>query len=829
MNKKPEQIIASFFLFQKSKFILFLTLLLANSSCTFLRVGKMLKYDFSPALKEGNPQKISSYSTRRFGKVLNRFNQHELKSILDYGQDNDSSGKTSSDDFSYESFSHKGKRAVFKVENNGSTIRFICKQEKGDWKVDDIIFNNQESTFSFRDILGIFHTIKQVVDSLQQNTIPRPWLSSRLAEAGKVFLPYSSHFLKDFQLFPKKKKKEKKEKKKKKKKFIKSFNLATTNKGGKIQVETKLGKFRIDLHRKVDLWKINKIYVKPPDKPVISLSALSKYFHSILKVGSYVLFNNNQPNTHKKIQLFLQLFSPKLKKSFKKTAPLLQEFMASLAFTKLTKVFSPSQGDNIKNSVSVKNQSLQQYLNLFDYEFSNKDLFFLINSKEFKLKLKLNSRGKIADIILKHKKNKIELDDLISFIPWYSVLTEFLKIPENPKQRRKKLDKILGLLNNKHLKNIKEALPPEIAIKWWKLFSGLLAESPDKDSAKNRKNKKISPQFNLDSVRNLIQNFHFSRDQTGRHLHASLKFKNQPLQIKLSRNSYKWHLSSVKLPAIGNKNLLQWVQLLPFVINFSEGLLQADSRIFLKAFSSSFAGNLKSSWELAFKLHGKKLEKLFSGVQDLILKKMGPDIFNLDKPTQNKKNVTANSTFPRLEQKGKLLTLHLGKEKFFFKKNSNHNWGLAYSNSPKISKKNPLQFIELVPMLISYYYGMRSLNENYLRKFSSYKFNRNIWNKISRKQLRAAFRRFDITIPAITPNMIVDSLLPQNSTTQEVSGVNNSVDFRDFHFYRYRRWPFAEIMLTVDGRKMDLQYGWQKDGFCGISRLNSPFWEKSVW
>ncbi|MDA3865079.1 MAG: hypothetical protein PF689_14555 [Deltaproteobacteria bacterium] len=805
MNKKPEQIIASFSLFRKSKFILLLLLLLVNSSCTFFRVGKMLKYDFAPAFKEGDPKKISSYSTRRFGKVLNKFNQHELKTILNFGQDSDSSGKTSSDDFSYESFSHKGKRAVFKVESNGSTIRFICKNEKGDWKVDDIIIKNLGNTFSLRDILGIFHTIKKVVEKLQQNTVPRTWLSPQLAKATEVFLPYSLHYLKDFQLFPKKKKKEKK--KKEKNSFIKKFNLDTTNKGGKIQFETKLGEFRIDLQRKIDFWKIQKIAVKPPDKPIISLSALSKYFHSILEVASFVLFKNKHPNTEKKFQLFLQLFSPKFKKSFKKTAPLLQNFLASLSFSKLTNVLTSPQKGNTKISDSKIGNSWQQYLNLFHYEFVRDNLFFRINSKKFKLEFKLSPQGKIADIILKYENHKIELDDLISFIPWYSVLAKFNTIPATPGQRRAKLNSLLDLLHENHLTGIKEALPNEISTKWWKLISKLLTKS---DGRKSAKNHNAALDFNLNSAKKMMRDFHFSSDQSERHLQVKLQIKNQPLLIKFSRSSYKWQLASIKLPGTNSEELLQWIKLLPFVINLSEGLMQTNSGIFLKAFSSDFAANLKSSWELLFKLHGKKLKKLFGQVQELALKRVDSHSLNLNKKTENNQANTEAFTFPRLEQKGKLLTLSFKKDKLFFRKNSNHNWGLAYSDSLKIDKKNQFQFIELVPMLISYYYGLRSLKKHYLRKFSSYKFNRNIWNRISRKQLESTFQRFNIQIPAITPELIVDSLLPQNSTSPATPGADNSVDLRSFHFYRYRRWPFAEIMLTVDGRKLDLQYGWQK-------------------
>lgn len=177
--------------------ILLLFALTAAPSCTFLKVGDMVKNGFAKGLLKGNPKKAAKNATPAFAKVIRSLSEKEFKLLMKLGvssQKGTKKGRSKGPGIKYHSFHSSGNEALLIMRAGKARFKFYCKYVKGKWKVDDMVITGTLK-LSLREVMGIFRAALNVFEGLLKGSAARASLEGDLELALVKAAPYLKPFV----------------------------------------------------------------------------------------------------------------------------------------------------------------------------------------------------------------------------------------------------------------------------------------------------------------------------------------------------------------------------------------------------------------------------------------------------------------------------------------------------------------------------------------------------------------------------------------------------------------------------------------------------------
>ena len=151
-------------------------LMVGQSGCNLISVAMLVGKKYAPALGKGDKRKLKEHSTRRLAGYWDAFTEKEIKAAVSGGAGGNLGKKggaakgqrrVKSVSTKLVSFKVKGKRAVLVARRGKMKFSFICLQEGGRWKVDDINFPQGGKTRHLSRMLKLLLAAKTMQRGLE--------------------------------------------------------------------------------------------------------------------------------------------------------------------------------------------------------------------------------------------------------------------------------------------------------------------------------------------------------------------------------------------------------------------------------------------------------------------------------------------------------------------------------------------------------------------------------------------------------------------------------------------------------------------------------------
>jgi hypothetical protein len=788
-----------------------LVLLFILSSCTLISVGRVVEGGFGKHMTKGNPKGAAKYSTSGFGNVLRKFTPTQLKAIMALGAKSSGKGGKPAK-ASYHSFTSSGNKALMVVKQGKAKVRFHCRKIKGEWRVDDMVIVEGKVPLSFRSVLGIFASVFDIYDGLKIGKAPKNKFGVKLGGAMTNIAPLLSHFLKNAgPLFPEKKKGKKDKKSAEKKKDPFDVKIKTDKKGGTITVKLEGVKVLISLSRNKDLWKFEEIKIDVKKRPPLYVAKLINIGVPWLKF--YLEIGSLKGQESKLSERFLLLMDPSLREK-------IRPFIMKSKEIIWPKLFAAMEAPKTTTAPAKKEKfDLNAILKLVQWEIKEKSIIVKFDKKPLSGFVEIKDNGQLSYLKIQHGELSITPTDFAAFSPWLKFVDSAKVDLSNSKGRSKLVNGFVSLLSKNKRSGIEGHIPSEISIPVDMILATLMPKNSSKKAGKNS-SKGSAPLVDPAKIK-------IKKSSDEKSLFIQFPLMGSNASIEFAKESAVWRLHKVQWKG---KEILDYLKLVPMVLRLAQGVVTTDAKLLASAFGDNLQNNLQHGLKEMFLLHGKKMKKLGTEVSLLLLNKISKN-----KKTVKTKDITAEKpiVLPLFIKgpKGNY-SLDLGKIKVAFNKKKDGTIGFGYSACSEktgktkrrrrrkrkscfrgYKKSDPLQLVELLPLAVSYFYGVADFDYRSLRTFSTYKFYKSVWRVVTRKKLRGILRSQKIDIKVPTAQEIVDLIIPPANAkvdTKKKKKLKIGLRGKGFLVSRDVRYPFIEIWLTNDGKKIDITFIWDK-------------------
>ncbi len=826
-----------------------LSVLWLSSACTLISVGNTVKKDFAPALSRGDIPKLMKYSTPELGALFSHFSGEEIRQLMRWGatpppakagklnsRGNAGVGASAAPKISgsLDSFSSSKNRARLRVKSGSVKYTFVMHRIRDRWRVHDILIQRPGGDWSFQDILGLFLAAKDLLVEARRGQAASQRMTPELAAALSPVL----------QRMPAwgllKKREPEKEKDSPGQELLVFVNLA-------FEKDEALATFLVaglpvdfKLSRKGGHWALRDAVLRVPDRPALGLLSLARAFGPALVVlGDMRYVPGPSPYAFEHVR---SLLDAKLEGQLVPVLSPLWSSAVPLLASRLRPQAEPKDPVAPSKSQPGAKATLGGLLQRLTWKTTGTDLEFRLEQGAWAVTTRWTQAGRLARIAVWTGAEEIQPRHLAGFAPfsrwWDAIVTGAWSDPATW------LREGVRLLASPW-SGVAALLPRTLT-----LFPGPLPVSrlrsltlPGTTAAGVGPDPVSLP---ADSV----------TESGGRHPAVRLEgftFTQQRVTLEISTLGRRWiwswrwedelwRLNGVK-PA-GGPDLLPYVMLLPPAWRALEGLSTRSAELFTGALGPDLQKKLGPGLKELFSTHGKWIETLLRETLEVLqLTLASPQVRR--NPAPGPKIPAAAPSLPVLDPVGRTLTL--GGRRLAFAPLPDGAWGLLLPEPPPVKSRtepvdHALAIVELWPTLAGLYLGLATTDPVALSRFSSPDFSRKVWKKMSAGQFTRMLDRLDVEVPLISGRDLVGRLLPDLvpaepvSATEKAAGVFDrlgkisgvktggalsrlarkaeaaaagpSVRILGTLVRSDRRYPFAEIWLLIDNKRIDLNFSW---------------------
>jgi hypothetical protein len=820
---------------------LFLPFLLwLGSGCTLMSVGNTVKKDFAPALSRGDVPTLVRHSTPELGELFARFTQAEIQQLLRWGTTPPPSKTTKTDakstptkiSGSLDDFTSSGNRARLRVKSGPVRYTFVMHHLGGRWRVHDILIHRKAGDWSFQQILSLFLSAKELLAAARLGQVDPVRTDPALAAA---LAPVVAR-LPAWGLLQKKESVDD-ESVDDDGPLLAFVNLVFRDKGAVVSWRIAGIPVDLSLRREKNLWVLEDAVARVEGRPPLGLAAtLRALGPALVALGDMRWMPGSGPYAWDRVRALLHddlaaSLSPVLTPVWRPFSPLL-----SSRFRKVPGASDPGGAPSRSGSPARR---LREALGRLNWSREGQDLVLSLEAGTWGVRTRWSDSGRLTNLVVMTGRQEIRTRHLAGFAPfsrwWDSLLTGQVSDPA------RWLHEGLRLLDEPYA-GLEPLVPRTLTLPPG-LFALLRATwPPAKGKAAPDKDARPAPDdlAHLPPVR--LEHFSFTPERTELEIGA---LGRRFLWVWRWRQE-TWRLASLQVDR--STDLLPVLWLLPPAWRAVEGFNTRSAPLLTSALSDPAAGRLGPGLAVLFDTHGKWLGELVDETLELLRLK-------LNQPPQwkEKSSTPANDPGPAATEPvldARVRTLTVGGRTLAFSVRQDGAWGLTLPEPPAVKSRttigdHALAIVELWPTLAGLYLGLAASDTTALARFSSTDFTRKVWRKLPGKKLATMLDRLGVEIPPVTGQAVVDLLFPghapvvpvpeQGSASDVFSGLRRlaggapvkalpkvarqvvaaggktrspSVRILGTLVRSDRRYPFAEIWLLVDGRRIDFNFSW---------------------
>ncbi len=838
---------------------LLLPLLWLSSACTLVSVGHTVKKDFGPALSTGDVPRLVKLSTPELGELFSRFTDAEIRQLLRWGSTPPPAkpgratakpGKVSTKpdappkiSGSLDGFSSNGNRARLRVKSGNVKYTFVMHRIRSRWLVHDILIHRPGGQWSFQAILGLFITAKDILGDARRGVTSEQRMTPALAAALGPLVAR----LPAWGLLAKRDKEPDDESGQEP--LLAFVDLAFS--GDDATATFRVAGLPVDLmaRRSGKGWVLRDAVLRVPDRPALGLLALARALGPTLVVlGDMRYAPGRAPYAFEKVQALLD---EKLAGQLVPVlSPLWSPVVPLLASRLRPKPIPADKGGPGKPAVPGARALLASVLSAVSWKENGADLETRLASGGWTLTTRWTTEGRLSKVSIWTGTQEILPRHLAGFAPfshwWNAVVSGQWSEPATW------LHEGVRLLAAP-LSSVEPLLPATLS-----LFPGPLPVSrlrplllPGTTSAIGDPGPGTAPSTGDDVAASggkhppvRLERFAFTPGQVvleistlGRRWHWSWIWENEV-----------WRLQSIRLD--GSQDLLPYVLLLPPAWRALEGLSSRSADLFASSLSPDMQKKLGPGLRELFTTFGPWIETLLRETLEVLhLTLVEPPQWK-EKPTDGvvpeRPSPIALPKLPLLDT-GKR-TLRVEGRTIGFALRPDGAWGLLLPDPPPVKERTSIQdhalaIQELWPTLAGLYLGLATADPVALARFSSRDFTRKVWRQVSGKQFGRLLERLGVEVPLLTGRDIVGLLLPDRTPAVPLSATGTVGDMIDgvrrlsnlrpasvlptlarkaastgrrppsvrilgTLVHTDRRYPFAEIWLLIDQKRVDLNFSW---------------------
>ncbi|MBU1411653.1 hypothetical protein KKC22_09065 [Myxococcota bacterium] len=823
---------------------LFLPLLWLSSACTLMSVGNTVKKEFGPALSRGDVPRLVKLSTPELGDLFSRFTDAEIRQLLRWGSTpppkksgvaSAKPGAAPKITGSLDGFSSSGNRARLRVKSGNIKYTFLMHRIRSQWRVHDILIHRPGGQWSFQAILGLFITAKDILEEARRGVTSELRMSRTLADAlGPVVARLAAWGLLAKQAKPE-------EDENGREPLLAFVDLSFS--GDDATATFRVAGIPVDLktRRSGKGWVLQDAVFRVPGRPALGLLMLARSFGPALVVLGDMRYAPGQAPY-----------------AFERVQSLLDERLAGQLVPVLSPLWSPAvpllasrlrpkkiPGDKVipGGPAGVGARALLgALLTAVTWKNAGPDMEVRLAYDGWALTTLWTTTGKLSKVSIWTGTHEILPRHLAGFAPfshwWNAVVSGQWSDPatwlhEGVRLLAAPLSAVEPLLP-RTLSLFPGPLPVsrlrQLLLPGTTSAMGDAEPAAEEVTASGGKHPPVQ-----------LERFSFTPGEVvldistlGRRWHWSWRWERET-----------WRLQSVKLD--GTHDLLPYVLLLPPAWRALEGLSTRSADLFTSALAPDVQKKLGPGLRELFSTFGPMIESLLRESLEVLQ-------LTLVAPPQWKEKPPAGSgtAAPVVPLQLPLLdpvkrTLKVAGRTLGFALLPDGAWGLLLPEPPPVKERgtipeHALAIMELWPTLAGLYLGLATSDPVALARFSSRDFSRKVWRQVTGKQFGRLLERLGVEVPLVSGRDVVGMLLPDRtpavplSTTgtvgEMVDGVRRLSNLRPSNVLPTlarkaaedrpppsvrilgtlvrsdRRYPYAEIWLLIDKKRVDLNFSW---------------------
>ncbi len=843
-------------------FLLFLFATFNAAGCTLMSVGNTVKKDFGPALSRGDVPALVRHSTPELGALFSHFTQQEIQQLLRWGSPPSGDGKSTSDpggsrdsgppkiSGSLDSFSSDKNIARLRVKSGKIKYTFVCHRIKRRWRVHDIIIHRPQGDWHFSRILGLFASARKVVFDARQGTTNRELLHPELADALEPLINRLPPVLEVFRGSGPEEAPDSESSDNTSPSPLRFLDMDLQ----KALAEVRFAVFDIPVTifatAANGVWRIRDIRLEPPERPPLTLSRLAVTFSNVLVASADALVDSHpefMPWSH--IESFIH---PDLRAQIAPVlAPLWPQLGGHLAERFSRKSPEPAEPDskpeNDENKPAARPaptrpplaEVIPGLLRDLHWKVEASHMEFRYRQPDWEFFTRWNGQGMLEHMALETGGQVIHGRHLSGFAP----LSRWLQNADNDD-----LDPGLWLRQGLRLlaepySGIEKLLPETLT-----LIPAVETEATTTTAASpGTAGQRVAVAEQKLSAMPPVQVARFAF--TPELMEVGLLLGGRKLALAWVWRENTWRLKQARLQ---NEDLLPYTFLLVPLWRAWEGLMTLDAGLFSSALGPDPRKKLQPGLAEVFSQYERSLRVLFRDTLEILIHTLGsPPIWKNGPPKARDKDRTAPSgtAFAALLNPAER-TLRVGGNTLSFAADPDGAWGILLPSPPPVrARREPsdhaLAIVELWPTLAGLYFGLANSDLRALARFSSADFNARVWRRMNQRQFQAMMRKLGADVSMVTGRDVVEMLLPDRvpveppapsrsnaaawrairraagasppqvlekltPTTSRPSAAGRAPAARILGTLvrSDRRYPFAEIWLLIDGRRVDINFSW---------------------
>ncbi len=813
------------------------------SACTLISVGNTVKKDFAPALSRGDIPALVRHSTPELGALFARFTEAEIRQLMRWGTTpppGKGTGKGTSKSStppkmsgSLDDFTSTGNTAKLRVKSGPVRYTFVLHRIVGRWRVHDLLIHRKAGDWSFKQILTLFLSAKELVAGARTGKLDDRLLAPELAMA---LAPIVAR-LPAWGLLQRKDDDKDTPENDDDGPLLAFVDLMFRGDGAVVSWRIAGVPVEMSLRKSQTVWVLEDVVTRVEGRSPLGLTATLRALGPALVVlGDMRWTPGSEPYAWDRVRALMHddlatSLSPILAPVWRPFSPL------------LSSRFRPTPGESTDGGTpsgeGSPRQRLLDVLKMVGWSREGQDLVLSLDTGEWGVRTRWSDAGKLTNLVVTTGRQEIRTRHLSGFAPfsrwWDSLLTGQVNDPA------RWLHEGLRLLDEPY-SGLEPLVPRTLT-----LPPGLIAllhaawPAAKGPAAPDGQARPASDDLShLPPVR--LEHFSFTPERTeleiralGRHFLWVWRWRQET-----------WRLASLQVDR--DTDLLPALWLLPPAWRAIEGFNTRSAPLLTSALAEPAAERLGPGLAVLFDTHGKWLGELVDETLELLRLK-------LNEPPQWKESTPKPPADPGTGTPGPVLdtrvrTLTLAGRTLAFSVRSDGAWGLVLPDPPAVKARtspadHALAIVELWPTLAGLYLGLAASDTTALARFSSADFTRKVWRKLSGKRLATMLDRLGVEVPTLSGQTLLDLLFPghapvvpvpeKGSASEVISGLRRlaggapvkvlpkvarqvvsaggrtrspSVRVLGTLVRSDRRYPFAEIWLLVDGRRIDFNFTW---------------------
>lgn len=813
-----------------------------------MAVGNTVKKDFAPALSRGDVPTLVRHSTPELGDLFSRFTQAEIQQLMRWGTtpppskpSDAKSAKAPSPGAksappkisgSLDDFTSSGNRARLRVKSGPVRYTFVMHRLGGRWRVQDILIHRKAGDWSFQQILSLFLSAKELLAAARLGKVDPDRTDPALATA---LAPVVAR-LPAWGLLQKKD--DVKDAPEDDDEPLLAFvDLVFREKVAVVSWRFAGVPVEMSLRRNDRTWILEDVVARVEGRPPLGLTRVFRALGPALVVlGDMRWTPGSDPYAWDRVRALMHddlavSLSPVL-------APVWRLFSPLLSSRFRREPGESSAGGN-PGAGGPPARRIRGALGMLTWSMEGQDLVLNLETGAWGVRTRWSDAGRLTNLVVTTGRQVIRTRHLSGFAPfsrwWDSLLTGQVSDPA------RWLHEGLRLLDEPYT-GLEPLVPRTLTLPPGLIALLHAAWPAAKGPAAPDGQARPAPGdlSHLPPVR--LEHFSFTPDRTeleiralGRHFLWVWRWRQET-----------WRLASLQVDR--NTDLLPALWLLPPAWRAVEGFNTRSAPLLTSALADPAAERLGPGLAVLFDTHGKWIGELVDETLEL-------GRLKLNEPPQWKERTSKPPADPGTPTPGPVLdarvrTLSFAGRTLAFSVRRDGAWGLMLPDPPAVKARtsptdHALAIVELWPTLAGLYLGLAASDTTALARFSSADFTRKVWRKLSGKRLTTMLDRLGVEVPPLSGQTVIDLLFPghapvvpapeKGSASEVFSGLRRlaggapvkalpkvarqvvaaggrtrspSVRILGTLVRSDRRYPFAEIWLLVDGRRIDFNFTW---------------------